>query len=582
MAETEMQSLVGPEILNFESKKSNEIEYYKYRKRSITILAFYIAQLLSSHSVYGVNLQDVSVYEVPRCTMWREAELRPAPSVAARVDQASVSVATCNGKKYIYEELAGYGKLSASFRDKHGDTLGGIGSAIALDKKSVSWKKNKGKNGTYEGVIYGLPDRGWNTQGTQNTQTRIHKFSFTFELVDATVEKPASPNFKLQYLDTVLLTGPDGTPLTGLDPTTTVTYQGFPTLPLAKYTGDGFGQEGPGGARVPLDTEGLVLGDDTAYVYQFDKKGKMIKAIRTPDAFIPIRNGTESFSAASPPIYDPKFKISPEQPTSGRGNNQGLEALTRSPDGKYLYTLLQSATLQDGGSSNTKRRNTRFLTYRIQDNKVSLEAEYAVQLPVLSTGRVASQSEMHYISKDQFLVLARDSGAGHGQDKSESIYRNADVIDISKATNILGKYDGFNGSIASRDGMLKSEIKPAEYCPWLSYNVNTQLNRFGVRNGGAQDENLLNEKWESFALIEAEDGDGGQKDKKKEEQEEEEEEEEEEGKEYYLISFSDNDFVTQNGFINFGKLPYKDASGFDLDNQVLVFKIRLPKGSDPI
>ncbi|KAF2828792.1 hypothetical protein CC86DRAFT_380660 [Ophiobolus disseminans] len=449
-----------------------------------------------------------------------------AGPVVSRADTSPVNVTTCNDKKYVYEELAGYGKLPADFRDKYGDTLGGIGSAIALDPKKSKWKKNKGKKGSYEGVIYGLPDRGWNTQGTQNTQSRIHKFAFTFDIVEATVEIPVSPNFKLEYLDTLLLTGPDGTPLTGLDPTGTVKYEGFPSLPLAKYTGNGFGQDGPGGSRVPLDTEGLVLGDDdtywisdeyAAYIYQFDKKGKMIKAIRTPDAFVPLRNGTESFGAASPPIYDPDFKITPEQPTTGRGNNQGLEALTKSPDGKYLYSMLQSATIQDGGNSNLKRRNTRFLAYRVKDKKVELEAEYAVQLPVLSTGRVASQSEIHYISESQFLVLSRDSGAGHGQDKSESIYRNADVIDISKATNILGKYDGFNGSIASRDGVLKSEIKPAEYCPWLSFNVNPQLNRFGVRNGGAQDQNLLNEKWESFALLEADKDDGDKKGRKDEE-----------------------------------------------------------------
>jgi hypothetical protein len=34
------------------------------------------------------------------------------------------------------------------------------------------------------------------------------------------------------------------------------------------------------------------------------------------------------------------------------------------------------------------------------------------------------------------------------------------------------------------------------------------------------------------------------------------------------------------GYINSGKLPYKDESGFDLDSQVLVFKVTLPKGSD--
>lgn len=157
-----------------------------------------------------------------------------ASPVAGPADTAPVSVTTCNGKNYVYEELAGFGKLPGNSRDKYGDTLGGFGSAIALDRKKVKFKKNKGMKGSYEGVIYGLPDRGWNTQGTQNTQSRIHKFKFTFEIVDATIEKPASPNFKLEYQDTILLSGPDGTPLTGLDPTTTVQYNGFPTLPLAK------------------------------------------------------------------------------------------------------------------------------------------------------------------------------------------------------------------------------------------------------------------------------------------------------------------------------------------------------------
>ena len=96
--------------------------------------------------------------------------------------------------------------------------------------------------------------------------------------------------------------------------------------------------------------------------------------------------------------------------------------------------------------------------------------------------------------------------------------------------------------------------------------MNSQLNRFGVRNGGAQDANLLNEKWESFAIAPV---DGAYETKG-------------EGKEYYLISFSDNDFITQNGYIDFGKQAYKDSSGYNLDSQVLVFKVRLPKGAKPL
>lgn len=243
------------------------------------------------------------------------------------------------------------------------------------------------------------------------------------------------------------------------------------------------------------------------------------------------------------------------------------------------------SSIQEGGKKSSTRRNTRLLKYRIKGKSAIYDAEYAVQLPLLSTDKVAGQSEIHYISDKQFLVLARDSGAGHGQDSSESIYRNADVIDISKATNIKGKkYDAFSGAIASSKGELNSDITPATYCPWLSYNNNDQLGRFGAHNGGAQDASLLNEKWESLALAPV--------DKKFEKKGA--------GDEYYLISVSDNDFITQNGeycsyadwhgdtnlaavgYINFGKNQYADSSGYNLDTQVLVFKVRLPKGADPL
>jgi hypothetical protein len=38
---------------------------------------------------------------------------------------------------------------------------------------------------------------------------------------------------------------------------------------------------------------------------------------------------------------------------------------------------------------------------------------------------------------------------------------------------------------------------------------------------------------------------------------------------------SDNDFVTQNGFLNFGETTYKDASGFNYDTQALIFLVEL-------
>jgi hypothetical protein len=82
-----------------------------------------------------------------------------AASVASvTVAQSSfVNQTNCNGKQYTYQELAGYGLLPGDSRDEFGDTLGGIGSALALDRSQ--WKKLP--NGSYTGVLWGLPDRGW-------------------------------------------------------------------------------------------------------------------------------------------------------------------------------------------------------------------------------------------------------------------------------------------------------------------------------------------------------------------------------------------------------------------------------------
>ncbi|KAL9130750.1 MAG: hypothetical protein Q9217_001146 [Psora testacea] len=458
-----------------------------------------------------------------------------------------VNQTKCDGKQFTYKQLAGYGFVASDARDKYGDTLGGYGSSIALDRNS--WQKTK--NGSYTGLLWAIPDRGWNTEGTLNYQNRIHKFSITLTpKPNASLANPSGPNLQFIYLDTILLTGPDGTPTTGLDADVTgsITYPGFPILPVATYTGDGFGGTGSGGKRISIDSEGLVLDRDGGfwvsdeygpYIYKFSSTGRMVKAIMPPQAYIPHRNGSISFSANSPPIYDLDRDINPEDPATGRANNQGLEGLTASTDGKTLYALLQSALDQEGGSDNPNRKQARLLEYDIS-SEPKYKAEYVVTLPLYTdptaqqakATKVAAQSEIHSLGSGQFLVLARDSNGGHGASSSLSVYRHADIFDISGssgATNIQSKSnDDVNGSIASSSGELNKGIKAAEYCTFLDYNVNSELGRFGLHNGGAQDQFLLNEKWESFALVPV-DGKKGN------------------DGEWFLLSLSDNDYITQGG-----------------------------------
>ena len=491
-----------------------------------------------------------------------------------------INSTTCNGKTYEYLNFAGYGFTASNARDKFGDTAGGIGSSAAFDPNS--WMLHD--NGSYTGLLYALPDRGWNTEGTLNFQPRYHKFQIVFSPKNT---GPA-PNLHLYYLDTVLFTTSSGIPFTGLDPNVLPPYLATSdgtTIPCATYTGDGFGGNGIGGSRPSLDSEGLVLMPDGTmfvsdeygdYVYHFNSDGSLITAIPPPEVFIPMRNGSISFNANSPPRYDPDRATVPKNPKSGRANNQGFEGLTCSPDGRYLYALTQSALIQDGGAEGDESRRwarlVRFDLSAAVNGVPPAVAQYVVPLPIFTDGNgelaTAAQSEIHYISETQFLVLARDSGVGRGQDDTMSRYRHVDVFDISGATDVNGEV-----SIAP-GGNLTSGIKTATVCSFLDFNVNSELAKFGLHNGGDQDGGLLNEKWESIALVpvnpKSQHGDTWS------------EKRNHSNDEYFLFSLSDNVFITQDGYMTGGELPYADESGFDLLNQVLVFKVKLPSGSNPL
>lgn len=393
---------------------------------------------------------------------------------------AAVFSTTCNGKPYTYKELAGFGFVPGNALDKYGDSIS-LGSSIAIS----SWKK---KDSKYEGTLWGLPDRGWNTEGTINYQPRVHQFTITLSLAPkATIAKPSAPNLAFKYKNTILLAGPDGKATTALDADRSggLQYPGFPLLPAATWTGDGFGGSGPGGKAVTIDAESLVLSEDGGFwisdeygpgIYKFDKNGKMTASIVPPDALLPLRNGSvrcvahiylrsfmltffSSFPSNNAPRFDPSRTVVPANPTQGRQNNQGFEGMTMSPDGIYLWILLQSAARQEGGSSPNTRIHARLLQYTIKNSKGTAQrpvykAEYVVPLPTFTdaTGKllIAAQSELHFISDTQFFFLPRDSAAGRGFASSTSLYRHVDVFDISKATNVKGStYDAFNASVAS-------------------------------------------------------------------------------------------------------------------------------------
>lgn len=123
--------------------------------------------------------------------------------------------------------------------------------------------------------------------------------------------------------------------------------------------------------------------------------------------------------------------------------------------------------------------------------------EWVVPLPLYTdpeTGSsvAAAMTEIIALDNSQFLILALSPGMGRSENNTLSVYRHADVFDITKATDIKGDYDCTTCSIAdATSGELKHGIAPATYCSFLDFNVNAQLNRFGLHNGGAPDRSLL-------------------------------------------------------------------------------------------
>ena len=97
---------------------------------------------------------------------------------------------TCDGEQYTYQELAGYGFVPSDARDKFGDTLGGYGSAIAMDRRQ--WRKVR--DGLYTGIVYAIPDRGWCVAANQHLETMTTLIGDTGTLREHSTTRTVSTN----------------------------------------------------------------------------------------------------------------------------------------------------------------------------------------------------------------------------------------------------------------------------------------------------------------------------------------------------------------------------------------------------
>ncbi|MGX7873503.1 esterase-like activity of phytase family protein [Mesorhizobium sp. ORM6] len=449
----------------------------------------------------------------------------------------------------VNKGLVGVGRIPAAQRDKFGETFGS-GSGMAID--TAGWTHDAG---TYKGSLWLLPDRGYNVAGTTDYRPRLNTIGIEFNPAAPGASGQGQTGVKATLADTMLLTDDKGADTTGLDPLSDVRAAAgdMPMLPAATN------------GKLALDNEAIVrLPDGSMFIsdeygpniYRFSAQGRLMSATQPPAALVPMRKGTPNFSSDNP--GPGAAEPDPKDPDTGRQNNQGLEGMAMTPDGKFLIAVLQSATRQDGGDSPATRQNTRALVYDASDlAHLKLAHEYVVPLPVFKDAKgktkVAAQSEIVALSDTAFLMLARDSGNGQGLKGDTSLYRQINVVDVSAATDIAGTDFDKDKPVAPK-GVVDPSVVPAKLTPFIDINDNAELGRFGLHNGAPNDHDNLSEKWEAMSLASVLDPKLPD--------------------DYFLFVANDNDFLAQDGF-QVGA-PYKAEDGANVDTMFLVYQVTLP------
>ncbi|HVE16319.1 MAG TPA: esterase-like activity of phytase family protein, partial [Chthoniobacterales bacterium] len=286
--------------------------------------------------------------------------------------------------------LQAYGEIPASAKDSLGDTIGGIGSAIAYDPKT--------------GDVFMMPDRGAG-DGTIDYRPRCYRIKIT-----PSAKNPKHLDCRVE--ETILFRDRKGRPFTGLlsDTSATPTRNG----------------------RRCLDSEAISIAPDgTIYVsdeyapalLQFGRDGRLLREIPLPDWYRPRdRQGTIDYRAKT---------------VTGREENRGCEAMGILPDGKHAVMILQSALVQDGGKSGG---TSRVLILDLRTGQPTAEYAYAFADPTAWHPALKfkdlSVNDLTVVDKHTLLVLERDDLGRDGPlVHTTARYKTVWKVDLRGATN---------------------------------------------------------------------------------------------------------------------------------------------------
>jgi hypothetical protein len=285
------------------------------------------------------------------------------------------------------------GELPASTKDSSGDTVGGIGSAVAYDERT--------------GCVFLMPDRGAG-DGTIAYRPRCYRMRLS-----ANPKNPARLDTRIE--ETIFFRDNAGRFFTGLLP-------------------DNAAAPSRGGRRC-LDPEAIAIAPDgSLYItdeyspalLHFDRSGKLLREYPLPHWCQP-RNRAGDLDYRSPPHL-----------SSGRTENQGPEAMGLLPGGKRAVLIFQSALAQDGGKL---AGTARILVLDLRSGRPV--AEYAYPFGPAPVGFAdLSVNDLAVVDALTLLVLERDGRGRNGSlDHPSARYKAVWLVDLRDATNLLSLRD---------------------------------------------------------------------------------------------------------------------------------------------
>lgn len=286
--------------------------------------------------------------------------------------------------------------------------------------------------GDPENVFYSTADRGPNGEVKVGEEKRR---TFPLDTYTPSIYKIEVVDGKINVLERISLKLANGTdPVTG-----TNLISGVSNLPKEdEVPYDETGQKQLAYDPYGLDLEGLAYNknDDTFWLcdeyrpslVQVKRDGTILQRL------IPAGMAEKITDAPHVPIKDILPGI-----YSKRIQNRGFEGVSITPDGKWMYAIMQNSLANPDDNAGKNSRIMRIIKIDLTNLKVVAEFPYVADSAKNYDGLKQFDivaSDLYAINEHVLLIDERDKYAGE-EAKLKKVYK----LDLSKATSILGQYD---------------------------------------------------------------------------------------------------------------------------------------------